>query len=66
MNASAHIKPLDESPAAVANTEHATAGRVASVDVLRGLTILLMIFVNDLGHGAPSWMHHIQPPAPTA
>ena len=23
----------------------------------RGLTILLMIFVNDLGHGAPSWMH---------
>jgi predicted acyltransferase len=37
-------------------------GRVVSVDVLRGLTILLMIFVNDLGRGAPSWMHHIQPP----
>jgi predicted acyltransferase len=37
-------------------------GRVASVDALRGLTILLMVFVNDLGHGAPSWMHHIQPP----
>jgi heparan-alpha-glucosaminide N-acetyltransferase len=36
--------------------------RVASVDALRGLTILLMIFVNDLGPGAPSWMHHIQPP----
>ena len=36
--------------------------RIASVDALRGLTILLMIFVNDLGHGAPSWMHHIQPP----
>jgi heparan-alpha-glucosaminide N-acetyltransferase len=36
-------------------------GRVASVDVLRGLTILLMIFVNDLGPKAPSWMHHIQP-----
>ena len=36
--------------------------RVISVDVLRGLTILLMIFVNDLGPGAPSWMHHIQPP----
>jgi predicted acyltransferase len=36
-------------------------GRVASVDALRGLTILLMIFVNDLGRGAPSWMHHIQP-----
>jgi predicted acyltransferase len=37
-------------------------GRVASVDALRGLTILLMIFVNDLGPGAPSWMHHIRPP----
>jgi predicted acyltransferase len=36
--------------------------RIISVDVLRGLTILLMIFVNDLGRGAPSWMHHIQPP----
>jgi predicted acyltransferase len=40
----------------------ALAGRVASVDALRGLTILLMIFVNDLGRAAPAWMHHIQPP----
>ena len=38
------------------------AGRVASVDALRGLTILLMVFVNDLGPAAPSWMHHIRPP----
>ncbi|MDG3004624.1 DUF5009 domain-containing protein [Paludisphaera mucosa] len=38
------------------------AGRVDSVDVLRGLTILLMVFVNDLGHAAPSWLHHIEPP----
>jgi hypothetical protein len=36
-------------------------GRVASVDALRGLTILLMVFVNDLGLGAPAWVHHIQP-----
>ena len=35
--------------------------RVLSVDALRGLTILLMVFVNDLGHAAPAWMHHIQP-----
>lgn len=35
--------------------------RFLSVDVLRGLTILLMVFVNDLGRAAPSWMHHIQP-----
>jgi predicted acyltransferase len=32
------------------------------VDALRGLTILLMVFVNDLGRGAPSWMLHVQPP----
>lgn len=38
------------------------AGRIASVDALRGLTILVMIFVNDLGRAAPAWMHHIQPP----
>src|SRR5262249_47427471 len=38
------------------------SGRIASVDALRGLTILLMIFVNDLGRAAPSWMHHIRPP----
>ena len=36
--------------------------RVASVDTLRGLIILLMVFVNDLGPAAPAWMHHIQPP----
>lgn len=40
----------------------AASGRIASVDALRGLTILLMIFVNDLGREAPSWMHHIRPP----
>jgi heparan-alpha-glucosaminide N-acetyltransferase len=38
------------------------SSRVISVDTLRGLTILLMVFVNDLGHAAPSWMHHIRPP----
>jgi heparan-alpha-glucosaminide N-acetyltransferase len=37
------------------------APRVASVDALRGLTILLMVFVNDLGPSAPKWMHHIEP-----
>jgi heparan-alpha-glucosaminide N-acetyltransferase len=38
------------------------AQRVASVDALRGLTIFTMVFVNDLGKAAPSWLHHIQPP----
>ena len=50
------VQPLAES-----KPEPAVSARIASVDTLRGLTILLMIFVNDLGHGAPSWMHHIQP-----
>ena len=40
----------------------AADGRIDSVDALRGLTILLMVFVNDLGPAAPAWMHHIQPP----
>lgn len=37
------------------------AARIASVDALRGLVILLMIFVNDVaGVGrAPSWLKHV-------
>ncbi|HPY50288.1 MAG TPA: DUF5009 domain-containing protein, partial [Sedimentisphaerales bacterium] len=36
-------------------------GRIASVDALRGLIILLMIFVNDVAsvRGAPSWLKHV-------
>ncbi|AMV37963.1 hypothetical protein VT85_11040 [Planctomyces sp. SH-PL62] len=30
--------------------------------MLRGLTILLMVFVNDLGPAAPGWLRHIEPP----
>jgi heparan-alpha-glucosaminide N-acetyltransferase len=52
---------IDEVPKANSMTPM-MGGRIASVDALRGLTILLMIFVNDLGEAAPSWMHHIQPP----
>lgn len=51
--------PHEEPPVVLAQT--AFAPRVLSVDALRGLTILLMVLVNDLGRGAPSWMHHIQP-----
>jgi heparan-alpha-glucosaminide N-acetyltransferase len=38
--------------------------RVESIDVLRGITILVMIFVNDLAGvaGAPAWMKHFSPP----
>jgi heparan-alpha-glucosaminide N-acetyltransferase len=38
--------------------------RLLSLDTLRGLTILVMIFVNDVAgvEGTPAWMKHIQPP----
>jgi predicted acyltransferase len=37
--------------------------RLRSLDVLRGLTILVMIFVNDLAgvRGTPGWMKHVEP-----
>ena len=38
----------------------ASAVRVASIDIFRGLTVLVMIFVNDLSsvHGLPWWTFH--------
>ncbi|MBZ0255255.1 DUF5009 domain-containing protein, partial [bacterium] len=35
--------------------------RIVSIDVLRGLIILVMIFVNDVVgvHGSPAWMKHM-------
>ena len=38
-----------------------TNKRVVSIDILRGLTMLLMIFVNDLAgvHGLPWWNYHL-------
>ena len=38
--------------------------RIASIDALRGLTILVMIFVNDVAGvgGTPGWMKHVEPP----
>lgn len=46
----------------VGESKSLTSSRIVSVDTLRGLTILLMVFVNDLGPAAPAWVHHIQPP----
>ena len=34
--------------------------RIVSIDIMRGLTILLMLFVNDLNMDiAPSWLGHM-------
>lgn len=39
-----------------------TARRIASVDIFRGLVMLVMIFVNDVGEvrGLPPWTYHMK------
>ena len=51
-----------QSAAAPSEARPVAGTRIDSVDALRGLIILLMVFVNDLGPAAPAWMHHIKPP----
>lgn len=38
--------------------------RILSLDVLRGLDVLLMLFVNEMAgvHGTPAWLLHTPPP----
>src|ERR1051325_1811765 len=53
---------VDEKTPATAESQ-AESSRIRSVDVLRGLTILVMMFVNDF-HGVksgPAWMKHMHP-----
>ncbi|RRA47651.1 DUF5009 domain-containing protein [Acidipila sp. EB88] len=54
MNASAITQPKD------LNVECPTKHRIASIDILRGLTMMVMVFVNDLDgvEGMPWWTHH--------
>ncbi len=53
---------MSASPALVAAsaTVKAPASRIASIDVFRGLTMMVMIFVNDLSgvRGLPWWTYH--------
>ena len=37
------------------------SGRIDSIDIIRGITILVMIFVNDIGgiKSTPAWMKHM-------
>ena len=57
-----HRDPTDAADVIDRPTLSATPQRIASVDALRGVTILTMVFVNDVGPAAPAWTHHIQPP----
>lgn len=42
-------------------TKNVKTGRIISIDIFRGLTILTMIFVNDLAsvRNIPAWMQHM-------
>ncbi len=53
---------MSAGPTLVATPETVTTptSRIASIDVFRGLTMMVMIFVNDLAgvHGLPWWTYH--------
>ena len=50
-------------PAKVSPAKATTATRVTSIDIVRALTMVLMIFVNDLGSlkDIPLWLEHVKP-----
>jgi heparan-alpha-glucosaminide N-acetyltransferase len=55
---------MNSRDAASANAGHATVnipGRIASIDVFRGLTVLVMVFVDNLDFvkGLPWWTYHV-------
>jgi heparan-alpha-glucosaminide N-acetyltransferase len=45
----------------ISTAEQPTTTRLASIDIFRGLTMVVMIFVNDLDsvRGLPWWTHHM-------
>ena len=46
---------------AIGITGQATSTRVVSIDIFRGITMAVMIFVNDLDsvHGLSKWTYHM-------
>ena len=50
-------------PAKVSHAKSIPVLRVASIDIVRALTMVLMIFVNDLGSlkNIPPWLEHVAP-----
>jgi heparan-alpha-glucosaminide N-acetyltransferase len=58
------IPGMNSRDAASANAGHATVditGRIASIDIFRGLTVLVMVFVDNLDFvkGLPWWTYHM-------
>lgn len=54
--------PTLEAPPKVIQTKSIPVTRVASIDIVRALTMVLMIFVNDLWSlkGIPLWLGHVE------
>ena len=52
-----------EQPPNVSQVKSISVMRVASIDIVRALTMVLMIFVNDLGSlkNIPLWLEHVKP-----
>jgi heparan-alpha-glucosaminide N-acetyltransferase len=52
-----------ETPHKIPQVKSIPVIRIASIDILRALTMVLMIFVNDLGSlkGIPLWLEHVKP-----
>jgi heparan-alpha-glucosaminide N-acetyltransferase len=54
------LAPELDSSASRQPSSSGSPGRIASIDVFRGLTILTMVFVNEIHYfkGVPGWMKH--------
>src|SRR3954467_10806306 len=52
-----------KAPVKVSAAKSTPVLRVASIDIVRALTMVLMIFVNDLGSlkNIPPWLEHVAP-----
>ena len=53
--------PTLEDSVKLTGTKSPSLPRIATIDILRALTMVLMIFVNDLGslRGIPAWLEHV-------
>ena len=54
--------PTLEDSVKLTGTTSPSLPRIATIDILRALTMVLMIFVNDLGslRGIPAWLEHVE------